>query len=258
MAAAPRHKFQADVMYMPADRQYKYVLAVIDVFSRFAWTFPLTTLSSQKAEEILSRLFKHHKPLYFGTDNSTQFVGLANFLKENNIVQTFGTAYNSNSSAVVERFLLTLRRALVIKGRDEKKGHWVDRLPVATNSYNNEYHSTIKMTPHEAYFFKENRNKVYKTLLTRAKKLIKKAQSTKQYKVGDTVKVRVYKKEMKRSTAQQWSDDNYKIISTSRSELLGLKYFTLQNVRTGRIEPKKFNINQILKVGFAPFETPVA
>jgi len=66
IADRPRLKFQADVMYMKPDRVFKYILCIIDVFSRFAWAFPITKLSSKVVERILERMFaKGHKPKYF-------------------------------------------------------------------------------------------------------------------------------------------------------------------------------------------------
>jgi len=167
---------------------------------------------------------------------------LADFLKKHAVKQQFGSAYNSTAQAIVERFNLTLRMGL--RG---VKGHWSENLPSVINSYNNSYHSTIKMTPFEAYFYRENQQKVYNTIMKRAKKLIAKTQSTKSYKVGDVVKTIIYSKENKKSTRQIWSDENYTIVGIDIVPPLGLKYFTLKD-SNGRVLQKKYNVNQILKV----------
>jgi len=65
----------------------KYVLTVIDLFSKYAYTIPLKSKSSDLVINAFEKLFKTRKPNKLWTDQGSEFINrnFKNFLEQNNI-----------------------------------------------------------------------------------------------------------------------------------------------------------------------------
>lgn len=77
--------FQCDLIdmikYAKFNKDYKYILTVIDVFSRFAFAFPLKSKHSANIINAFKKLFSFKKPIFVHTDRGSEFL--------NKSVQTF-------------------------------------------------------------------------------------------------------------------------------------------------------------------------
>ena len=103
------------------NKGYRYMLNVVDVFSKYAWSIPLkdktgiTTLNAFKQIVQSSK----RKPKHIWVDKGKEFYNkhIDEWIKENNIVRY--STYGEHKSAVVERFNRPLRqtcgRGLVLK-----------------------------------------------------------------------------------------------------------------------------------------------
>ena len=82
----------------------------------------------------------------------------------------------------------------------------VDVLDLLVDQYNNAIHSSIKMTPNEAYR-KGNENKVWKNLYSEfgGKTVAPK------FSIGDHVRLTKKKKTFDKGYAQRWTEDVFKI-----------------------------------------------
>jgi len=54
--------------------KYKYLLNVIDTFSRYAWSVPLKDNTSTSITSALKNLFQDTKPITIQSDKGTEFV----------------------------------------------------------------------------------------------------------------------------------------------------------------------------------------
>ena len=91
----------------------------------------------------------------------------------------------------VERFNRTLKNMTVLKSKalnKEEQFKWVDALQDTLNKYNNQEHSTIKMTPNEAKK-RGNRDAVYFNMWERARR----DRAYPELKVGDMVRTKIKK-----------------------------------------------------------------
>ena len=97
-------------LYSKQNKHYKYLLNVIDLFSRYAFFIPLKSKSSYAIIKAFESLFasSKRKPYKLWTDQGTEFTNntFKKFLKRNN-VEVYHT-YNEGKAAVVERFNRTL------------------------------------------------------------------------------------------------------------------------------------------------------
>src|SRR5271156_6041382 len=188
--------WSADLVEMPNDKTYHYILTVIDVFSKYAWTIPLKNKTAQTVIDAFKSIFKtsNRKCLKLWTDLGSEFTNKAfkNFCTENDIepYQTF----NEGKAVVIERFNRTLKEKMWLQFTiNGTKAHWVQLLPKLLNDYNNSYHRTIKATPTFA-----SRKENEQDIRTNINKTIQDKQDRTYYAppkfhVGDLVRIYKYK-----------------------------------------------------------------
>ena len=134
------------------NRGYRYVLVVIDNFSKFGWTSPLKNKNAQTIKDSFENILINSKrsPNLIETDRGKEFYNniFQDFLIKNNI-----KLYSRNSSygaVFAERFNRTLRdlpKKIVFERGD---ANWIDVLPTISKQYNNKVHSSTKLTPTQA------------------------------------------------------------------------------------------------------------
>ena len=188
------------------NRNHRYVLVIIDNFSKFGWTIPLKNKNAQtirdSSENIL--ISSKRKPNLIESDRGKEFYNnvFQDFLNKNNI-----KLYSRNSSygaVFAERFNRTIRDLLKRPVFEKGESNWIDVLPVITKQYNNKVHSSTKLTPIQASL-KKNEGYVYKNFLDKRKKLKPK------YEIDDLVRTADIKKMFSKSDTTNWSYKLYKI-----------------------------------------------
>jgi len=174
-----RSFYQMDLMIY--DRfeyhNYKYILVVIDVYSRFAMAKALTnrTLPNlmKNIEEIFDTMGTPHNVQCDNEFNKKTFI---NYCATKNIIPRFSLPNEINKNPIVERLNGTianiLQRWRVATGRYD----WYKVLKDVMDNYNNNWHSTIKAKPIDVWKGKDKNNQVYKVVNS-------------DLKVGDRVRV---------------------------------------------------------------------
>src|SRR5271156_430422 len=188
--------WSADLVEMPNDKTYHYILTVIDVFSKFAWAIPLKNKTAQTIIDAFKLIFKESNRhcIKLWTDLGSEFTNKAfkNFCSDNELepYQTF----NEGKAVVIERFNRTLKEKMWLQFTiNGIKAHWVELLPKLLNDYNNSYHRTIKATPTFA-----SRKENEQDIRTNINKTIQDKQDRTYYAppkfhVGDLVRIYKYK-----------------------------------------------------------------
>ena len=143
----------------------KYLLMVIDIFSKYGWIKPLKDKRTESVSTAFDEIFKKskRKTEKLWTDNGSEFISkhFKEFLKKNYI--TLYHIENEEKSSVVERWNKTMKnRMWKMFSANNNTVYW-DKLDKLVDDYNNRKHSSIKMTPIEASK-KENENKVFANL----------------------------------------------------------------------------------------------
>ena len=154
------------------NRGYRYVLVVIDNFSKFGWTSPLKNKNAQTIKDSFENILINSKrsPNLIETDLGKEFYNniFQDFLNINNI-----KLYSRNSSygaVFAERFNRTIRDLLKKIVFEQGDAKWIDILPTITEQYNNRIHTSTKLSPKDASL-KKNEGFVYKNLLDKRKKV---------------------------------------------------------------------------------------
>ena len=188
------------------NRGYRYVLVIIDNFSKFGWTIPLKNKNALTIKDSFENIIinSKRKPNLIETDRGKEFYNniFQDFLNKNNI-----KLYSRNSSygaVFAERFNRTIRDLLKKIVFERGDANWIGVLTTITKQYNNRVHSSTKLSPKDASL-KKNEGFVYKNLLDKRKKVISKFQMT------DLVRVADLKKTFSKGDTTNWSYKLYKI-----------------------------------------------
>ena len=146
--------------YSKMNKGYKYIFTNIDVFSKYAWSFPIKSKKISDIKPCFQKIFKERKPKFIWSDKESAFFSkeMLKFFEDHNI-KIYYT--NSNLKAVViERFNRSLRELMMKEFVKNNNTVWYNILPKLIKFYNNRHHNTIKDKPidinksNEKYIFK--------------------------------------------------------------------------------------------------------
>ena len=95
------------------NKNYRYLLTCIDIFSKFAFVIPLKHKKGITIKNALQKIFKKRKPKFLWTDKDKEFYNnqVHDLLKENNI-KLYSTNYSEIKSSVIERFNRTFKNMM--------------------------------------------------------------------------------------------------------------------------------------------------
>ena len=188
------------------NRGYRYVLVVIDNFSKFGWTVPLKNKNAQTIKDSFENILSSskRKPNLIETDRGKEFYNniFQDFLNKNDIKLH---SRNSSFGAVfAERFNRTIRDLLKKIVFEQGDGNWIDVLSTITKQYNNRIHSSTKLSPIQASL-KKNEGYVQKNLLDKRNKIKPK------FQLNDLVRTADLKRTFSKGDTTNWSYKLYKI-----------------------------------------------
>lgn len=208
--------FQADLIemipYATQNKNYKYILTVIDTFSKFAWAMPLKTKTGKEVTTAMKHIFKSSLriPKNLHTDQGKEFYNqLFNTLMKQNGINHYST-YSKLKASIAERFnrtlLTNLWKHFSLRGRHE----WVNSLDNIIEKYNNTKHRTIKMTPSEVNKNNEQRllNTVYKENNTY---VLNNEYKRDQLKINEPVRISKHKHQFEKGYTPNWTTEIFKI-----------------------------------------------
>lgn len=186
----------------------KYLLNVIDVFSKFAWSVPIKDKTGKSITDAFKLIVKTsgRKPTKLWVDQGTEFYNrvFRSWLKENDIEMY--SVFNEGKAVVVERFNRTLKEWMWKYFSVNSTRKYVDILNSLLELYNTRKHSSIRMTPREASMTK-NEDKVYHYLHGDLPVSFVKA----KYKIGDKVRISKKKGKFEKGYTPRWTEEIFEI-----------------------------------------------
>ena len=185
---------------------FKYILMVIDVFSKYGWAVPLKSKTGSEVTGALETIFKNYTPKKLWVDQGTEFYNdiLKPILTKHGIVMY--STHNDEKCSVIERWNRTIKTQLWKYFSANGTYKYIDILQELVKKYNNTRHRSIGVTPIEARETK-NHDKVFKKLYY--KKVQKKSEP--KYKVGDKVRITKKKKLFDKGYTINWTHKIYTI-----------------------------------------------
>ena len=151
---------------------FRYILTVIDCFSRYAWAAPVKNNSGHD----IVNAFKTHiytsqelMPRRLQTDQGKEIYNaiVLDYLTQYNI-ELF-SIFSPFKACIVERLNRTLKKKMWKWFTYRDNFYWLDILPKIVNTYNRTIHFTIKMPPIKVN--KKNEHLVWKILNKKKSKI---------------------------------------------------------------------------------------
>ena len=155
------------IKYAKQNNNYKYILTVIDFFSKYSWCYPLKNKNSNEIINCFKDIFKESKrsPNFIQSDKGSEFANkiVQKFFKDNNI--KWYHTYNRNiKCSICEKFNRTILNKIYKNFTFYDNTIWIKDLDRLVKEYNNSHHKSVKMSPLNASK-KSNENIVRKIII---------------------------------------------------------------------------------------------
>ena len=240
--------------YSRWNKGYKYLLTVLDVFSKYAWVVPVRDKKGKTITSAFSGIINKskRKPAYLWVDKGNEFYNstFKDYLKENRII--LYSTQNVEKSSVIERFNRTLKNKMFKEFTVQNSTVYTDILPKIVDEYNRTYHKTVKITPEEASLKKNESVAYLKSYHSEPSEEFKKP----YFKIRDKVRISKYRGIFDKSYKGNWSEEIFIInkiqptipITYKIKDLLGedIKgYFYKQELQ--KVDQEIFRIEKVLK-----------
>lgn len=226
--------WQADLMemkpYAKINKGYRYILTVIDVFSRLAWALPIKSKKGVEISQSLNSLFRDQVPTYLQTDQGKEFYNknVKQVLKKYNVKHY--SVFSKFKCALVERFNRTLRSRISRYFTYTGKKVWYDALSDIVRAYNK--------TPHRGHGLRPvDVTNEFGTWLAQQQPSSS-LKSTTKIKVGDYVRISYDKSVLNKNFAQNWSEEIFQVVGVDIKTLPVM--YILQDLEDGEVISGKF------------------
>lgn len=199
-------------VYKYANSGYKFILVLIDVFTKKAYAKPLKNKNKFNVSIALESIFDEFEyyPNTLITDEGLEFYNKN--VKE--VLDKYAIHHYSIKSkmkaSVVERLIRTLKTRLekfFVRNRTKR---WLDFLPQLISNYNNTPHRSIGMPPNKVK--DSNAKQVFKRMFPDIH-----LEAKPRLKEGNIERKLEEKTLFEKGYKQTWSDELYKIIQVKQS-----------------------------------------
>ena len=201
--------------YSRVNRGHKYIFTNIDIFSKYAWAFPIKSKTIKDIKPCFQKTFKQRKSKYIWSDQESVFF-YKEMLKffENRNIKIYYTHLNLKA-VIIERFNRFLRELMMKSFVKSNNTIWYNILPELIKTYNNRYHRTIKMKPINVNKTNEKyiKNNFYTYDITNKKP---------KYKINDLVRISLKRRQLfdKPTGNIKWSEELFKIHKINKSNVI--------------------------------------
>ena len=143
----PEDLMQIDLLpEMPPSGGYENIITAIDVFSRYAFAYPVSNPTAVNTAKVIIDIMTRHAylPTLIITDKGSVFISqviheVAEIL---GIYLKHATTKHAQTMGVLERAHATIKTSLKMASGEYRK-QWHKHLPIAILNYNTTYHSSI-------------------------------------------------------------------------------------------------------------------
>lgn len=201
--------YQGDLVDMQKfsrlNRGFKYILVIINCFSKYVIAKPLKSKSASELEKALKPVFSKYKMKHFQTDKGTEFFNqvVSKLAKQYGINHYY--TFSDKKASIVERFNRTLKNRMWVKFSSLGKYEWLSLLPQLVKNYNNTYHRTIRMKPVDVNIGNEQ------IVLNNIKMGRIKVRAKPKFNIGDKVRVSRLPEVFTKGYWPRWSNEIYTV-----------------------------------------------
>lgn len=203
--------------YSKYNNGYKYILACIDTFSKYAWLQPIKTKSGDDVTRamltLLNNCKQHHHlpPKNIQSDDGKEFFNekFRALMKKFNI--NHYSTYSVMKAAIVERFIRTIKNWLWQRFAYNGSYKWIgNELATIIGEYNKKIHRTIGVSP--ASINTTNANDLLSTAYNNIK-----VRGRAKFKCGDYVRISKYKSVFEKGYTGNWTAEIFQIVKVNNT-----------------------------------------
>lgn len=211
---------QADLVemipYAQKNKGNRYILNVINAFSKFAWAQPVKRKNAKDVASAMEKILLEMKtkPKNLQTDLGGEFYNkefkeLTDKFKINHY-----STYSNLKASIVERLNRTLKNWMWKRFSMQGNYSWLTLLPEIVAKYNNTKHGTINMKPVDVT------KKDEKYLLKHSYNYPKKIGRKRKFRVGDYVRISKHREAFSKGYTPNWSNEVFKILKVRKTNPL--------------------------------------
>ena len=239
--------WQADLVemipYARFNGGHKYLLTVIDCFTKYAWAVAVKSKSAGDVMRAMSSVFKIHKsPKNLQTDQGREFYNV----EFQRLMDKFGVNHYSTQSnlkaSIVERFNRTLKSEMWKQFSLRGSYRWIDIINSLLDRYNNKVHRSTGMKP--VSVTEADVIKIMKRLYPPLSRSV--ATRPPGYTEGDYVRISKQKTVFDKGYTPNWSTEIFRV---ARVRLTNPSTFLLEDYR-GRPVKGGFYAQELQRVSY--------
>ena len=195
-------------MYSRSNKGFKYLLCVIDTFSKYGYIVPIKFKNAEETAKAFESLFKSEKnpPKFCWMDKGTEFW---NKKVIENVMKKYGvkmyTTENEEKSCIVERWIRTMKSIMFRYFTAARTRNYISVLPKMVLKYNNTYHRSIKCMPTQAKI-PINYQSVFDSLYPKLD-----APAKAVFKIGDVVRIVRKKGKFEKGFLPNYTEELFKV-----------------------------------------------
>ena len=188
------------------NRGTKYLLAVIDIFSKYGWLVPLKDKTGRSVATALKQIFKERKPTKIWVDKGKEF-----YNKEvKSLVELYSTE-NEEKSCVVERWIRTMKEKMWKYFSAHSTSVYINVLDQLVYEYNHTKHSSTKFKPVDA---EKHETTIWRNLYPRHDEI---PEDHAKFDVGDRVRISKLKTKFEKGYTSRWTKEIFIVTVVQRT-----------------------------------------
>lgn len=250
--------FQADLVemipYANDNKGYRYILVVINAFSKYVWAYPVKRKTGQAVTDAMKKVLSSLKttPNHMQTDMGKEFYNkeFQELMRKFNI--NHYSTFSNLKSSIVERCNRTLKNIMWKQFSMQGSYKWLQLLPKIVNQYNSKKHRTTGFKPKDVNA--SNARQILQNAYSHPKTVDPKKQ---KFAVGDHVRISKYRAAFSKGYTPTWSNEIFTIVKVrltnpttyilqdeTREEIKGGFYeFELQKTK----HPDTFLVEKVIR-----------
>jgi hypothetical protein len=176
--------------YENYNKNYAYMFATVDVFTRRAYIKPMKNKTSEECSKALESVIKKWgKPRVIMSDNDRAFEGkeFQDVLNKHNIILDENVIADHHALGIIDRFARTLKTIISHYFIHNKTKDWISKIDHIIDVYNDTGHKSLNyLSPNEALDEKNIEEIQHINIIKN-----KKNKTVSDLKIGDKVRVRI-------------------------------------------------------------------
>ena len=217
VAYRPLSLIQMDIFdmqnYTRTNKGYKYILCIIDVFTRKVWTYAMKKKDNDNVQESFKKFLQqsgiqNNTPTILMSDNDSTFINKSfqEILEKNKIIHQPNIIDDHHALGLIDRFARTIKTIFTRLFVQTKSDNWIDHIDEIVGNYNNNGHTAIdNIKPNDA-FLKKNLKKIYNINYEKSLFNI----SVSDIDVNDKVRIKL-KGKFRKGTDARYTDEVYTV-----------------------------------------------